>query len=219
MIKNSRIIYLSLIVCNILALADVGVFFWMVTHGYKAGLSHRLIMMAPWIGSIILFIYNIRLCIKKGYDKLLAFLLPFHLFGNPIISILLLKKTSHKDNKTALRKKQVKEDSKTIATLTLKLYKAGCLITVIFDIYLTAGTIIEILHVWPFGGFVQIWILAPLIVVAYITLSITMNISRIHDEPKYGVFLLYLNFFYLPFYSRKVIRNGWIGQKGNNETI
>lgn len=213
MIQESRKLYISLIVCNILAFVDVGIFSWMVTHGYKASLSHRLVMLALWIGAIILFLYNIRLCIKRGYDKLLAFLLPFHLFGNPIISILLLKKTSHKDNRTAQRKKQVKKVSKMSDSLTLKLYKAGCLITVIFDIYLTIGTIIEILHVWTFGGFVQMWILAPLIVVAYITLSATMNISRIHDEPKYSIYLLYLNFFYLPFYSRKVIKNGWIGKK------
>ena len=205
MLHKNRRLYLALAICNIALLVDLVLI--ICTDVFSAGsLStfHRLSQFVMMGAAMVLLVYNIKYCGSRNLSKELVAICCGMIFTNPFVSFYLYYKTSPRRAKSATKSADNTTQKKC---LKRRMYKIAVWLNILFWVYIAAGCVADVCGICNAGTIINIRIIAPLLVVAFILSYINIAISIIHKEFKYTLLLCLFSIVYNPFYARRALSN------------
>lgn len=176
---------------------------WAV-ESYIGSILWKIGILISTLASLVLLLYNLRLIVSRS-RILKMVLFSGNLFINPFMSVSFLK--NGLDPEKPLSNQEI--DCKTVLR---KLYKAGNWINVFFLCYFIMMILMYLIYK-PLGELMSVPF--PIImgvggIAAAIIYNVNYYISKIKDTPGSTIMVILGFFIYTPFYSRKVLRKGWI---------
>lgn len=200
---KGSILYIIGIICNILLLAYSVFLFvglgseWFDKELYLTSATARTAIFVMMVGTMALFLVNLRICRNRYNGRGLKGLYSFNIFINPIVSILFLREKGMPD----FMNKEWKR----------RMYVAGMYLNYGFILWLIALLTISLISN-NIGSlmFSQTWIWILLGLPTIILYQINFGICIKEDTFPRMLALIFGLVFYSPFYSRRIIKNNWL---------
>lgn len=200
---KGSILYIIGIVCNILLLAYSVFLFvglgneWFDKELYLTSATARTAIFVMMVGTMALFLINLRICRSRYNGRGLKWLYSFNIFINPVVSVLFLR---GKEMPNFMNKEWKR-----------RMYVAGMYLNYSFLIWLVALLIISLISN-DLGNlmFSQTWIWILLGLPTIILYQYNMAICIKEDTFPQMLALIFGLVFYSPSYSRRVLKNNWL---------
>ena len=102
--------------------------------------------------------------------------------------------------------------------MKIKIYKICKIINIVFIIDLLIMVFADILEINIFNNIIHPIFFSTLAIITQLFWVYNYYIYYVKDKSSVGLKLLFFNIFYTPFYTKRVLENGWLNKEKVNES-